>query len=32
MQAFLAQLGERMTEDHKVACSIHAEGKQIFLL
>ena len=31
-QAFLAQLGERQTEDLKVSCSIHEEGIAVFLL
>ena len=26
MEAKIAQLGERMTEDHKVRCSIHLLG------
>ena len=29
--AKIAQLGERMTEDHKVRCSIHLLGAFFFL-
>ena len=30
-EAKIAQLGERMTEDHKVRCSIHLLGAFFFL-
>ena len=30
--AKIAQLGERMTEDHKVRCSIHLLGAFLLLL
>ena len=32
VEAKIAQLGERMTEDHKVRCSIHLLGVFLFLL
>ena len=31
-EAKIAQLGERMTEDHKVRCSIHLLGAFFFLV
>ena len=31
-EAKIAQLGERMTEDHKVRCSIHLLGAFFFFL